>query len=151
MIRLPPFRYRVPRTLGEATRILAGEGPDAVVVAGGTDLIPNMKRRQQVPATLVALGARLAANARPFNMTVTNVPGPQFPLYLLDARVEATYPLVPLWETHGVGLAMFSYNGTVSWGINGDERLMPDLGRFGDAILASFAELREAADEVESP
>lgn len=97
------------------------------------------------PATLVALGTRLASNARPFNMTVTNVPGPQFPLYLLDARVEATYPLVPLWESHGIGLAMFSYDGTVAWGINGDYGIMPDLDRFGSAILASFAELVAAA------
>jgi diacylglycerol O-acyltransferase len=100
------------------------------------------------PATLVALGARLAANARPFNMTVTNVPGPQFPLYLLDARLEATYPLVPLWESHGIGVAMFSYDGTVSWGLNGDYEIMPDLDRFGTAILESFAELCEAASET---
>ena len=78
-------------------------------------------------------------------MTVTNVPGPQFPLYLLDARVEATYPLVPLWESHGLGVALFSYDGMVSWGINADYAIMPDVGRFGDAILESFAELREAA------
>ncbi len=100
------------------------------------------------PATLVALGARLAANARPFNMTVTNVPGPQFPLYLLDARVEATYPLVPLWESHGIGLAMFSYDGTVSWGINADYGIMPDVDRFGAAILESFAELCDAASNA---
>jgi 4-hydroxybenzoyl-CoA reductase subunit beta len=55
MIRLPYFRYRAPRTVGEATKILAGEGPDAMLIAGGTDLLPNMKRRQQVPKTLVAL------------------------------------------------------------------------------------------------
>jgi len=100
------------------------------------------------PATLVALGARLAANARPFNMTVTNVPGPQFPLYLLDARLEATYPLVPLWESHGVGLAMFSYDGTVAWGINGDFEVMPDLDVFGEAILLAFAELLEAGNKA---
>jgi 4-hydroxybenzoyl-CoA reductase subunit beta len=55
VIRLPYFRYRVPRTIGEAAKILAGEGPDAMPIAGGTDLLPNMKRRQQVPKTLVAL------------------------------------------------------------------------------------------------
>jgi 4-hydroxybenzoyl-CoA reductase subunit beta len=55
MIRLPYFRYRAPRTIGEAAKILAGEGPDAMLIAGGTDLLPNMKRRQQVPKTLVAL------------------------------------------------------------------------------------------------
>ena len=103
------------------------------------------------PATLVALGARLAANARPFNMTVTNVPGPQFPLYMLDARMEASYPLVPLWESHGVGIAMFSYDGTVSWGINGDFAVMPDLDVFGETVLASFAELLEAAENAPEP
>jgi 4-hydroxybenzoyl-CoA reductase subunit beta len=55
MIRLPWFDYRAPRSVGEAARILAGEGPRAMLLAGGTDLLPNMKRRQQTPATLVAL------------------------------------------------------------------------------------------------
>ncbi len=103
------------------------------------------------PATLVALGARLATNARPFNMTVTNVPGPQFPLYLLDARLDATYPLVPLWESHGIGLALFSYDGTVSWGINVDYGIMPDVGLFGQAILDSFADLCDAASNASEP
>ncbi len=55
MMRLPWFAYRAPRTAAEAARILAGEGANAMPIAGGTDLLPNMKRRQQVPATLVSL------------------------------------------------------------------------------------------------
>ncbi len=55
MMRLPHFRYRAPRSVEEAAKILAGEGPDAMLVAGGTDLLPNMKRRHQTPGTLVAL------------------------------------------------------------------------------------------------
>ncbi len=55
MMRLPYFRYRAPTTIDEAARILAGEGPQALLLAGGTDLLPNMKRRQQAPHTLVAL------------------------------------------------------------------------------------------------
>jgi 4-hydroxybenzoyl-CoA reductase subunit beta len=55
MMRLPPFRYVAPRTVAEAARVLAGEGPTASVVAGGTDLYPNMKRRHQTPKMLVAL------------------------------------------------------------------------------------------------
>ncbi|MGB9359745.1 MAG: wax ester/triacylglycerol synthase family O-acyltransferase [Acidimicrobiia bacterium] len=98
------------------------------------------------PATLVALGARLATSARPFNMTVTNVPGPQFPLYMLDARLESSYPLVPLWQSHGVGIAMFSYDGSVSWGINGDFEVMPDLEVFGATVLEEFEELLDAAE-----
>ncbi len=55
MMRLPRFRYHAPRTVEEAAKILAGEGPSAMLVAGGTDLLPNMKRRHQTPETLVAL------------------------------------------------------------------------------------------------
>ncbi|HEY4816199.1 MAG TPA: FAD binding domain-containing protein [Candidatus Acidoferrum sp.] len=57
MMRLPLFVFRAPRTLEEAARILHGEGPDAMPLAGGTDLLPNMKRRQQVPRTLLSLRA----------------------------------------------------------------------------------------------
>ena len=55
MMRLPWFKYQAPRSVAEAARILAAEGPQAMLVAGGTDLLPNMKRRQQSPATLVSL------------------------------------------------------------------------------------------------
>jgi 4-hydroxybenzoyl-CoA reductase subunit beta len=55
MMRLPWFRHHAPRTLDEAARILAGEGPNAMLIAGGTDLLPNMKRRHQAPASLVSL------------------------------------------------------------------------------------------------
>ena len=56
MMRLPLFEFRAPGTVAEAARILDGEGPKAMPLAGGTDLLPNMKRRQQVPKTLVSLG-----------------------------------------------------------------------------------------------
>ncbi len=55
MMRLPWFRYEAPRTIAQAAHILAAEGPDAVPIAGGTDLLPNMKRRQQSPRVLVSL------------------------------------------------------------------------------------------------
>ena len=55
MMRLPWFEFRAPRSIAEAAKILAGEGPQAMLVAGGTDLIPNMKRRHQSPKTLVSL------------------------------------------------------------------------------------------------
>ena len=56
MIRLPRFEYRAPRTVAEAADLVAGSRGDAMLLAGGTDLLPNMKRRQQTPAVLVALG-----------------------------------------------------------------------------------------------
>jgi len=55
MMRLPLFEFRAPRSIAEAVRILDGEGPQAMPLAGGTDLLPNMKRRQQVPKTLMSL------------------------------------------------------------------------------------------------
>ncbi len=55
MMRLPWFEFRAPRSLAEAVTILAGEGPQAMLIAGGTDLIPNMKRRHQSPKTLISL------------------------------------------------------------------------------------------------
>ena len=55
MMRLPPFRYLAPKTVDEAVTMLSDAGPTASVVAGGTDLYPNMKRRHQTPKTLVAL------------------------------------------------------------------------------------------------
>lgn len=55
MIRLPWFSFHSPRTIAEAAKILAAEGPQAMLIAGGTDLVPNMKRRHQTPATLVSL------------------------------------------------------------------------------------------------
>jgi len=93
------------------------------------------------PATLVSLASRLATRARPFNMTVTNVPGPQFPIYLLGSKMEAQYPLVPLWESHGIGIALFSYNGSVFWGFNADYDIVPDLDLFIASIESSFKEL----------
>jgi 4-hydroxybenzoyl-CoA reductase subunit beta len=55
MMRLPLFEFRTPRTVEEAARVLDGEGPSSMVLAGGTDLLPNMKRRQQGPRTLISL------------------------------------------------------------------------------------------------
>src|SRR4249920_3118885 len=55
MLRLPWFEHRTPRSVAEAAKILAGEGPAAMLVAGGTDLLPNMKRRHQTPKVLVSL------------------------------------------------------------------------------------------------
>src|SRR5262252_10817502 len=55
MMRLPKFTYRTPRTIAEAVRIVADTGPESQFVAGGTDLYPNMKRRQQLPKTVISV------------------------------------------------------------------------------------------------
>jgi WS/DGAT/MGAT family acyltransferase len=97
------------------------------------------------PSTLLALGARLAHRGLPFNLVVTNVPGPQVPLYLLGARMVEIYPLVPLFARLGLGIALFSYAGRLHWGFNADWDVMPDLHDFVRATEESFAELHAAA------
>ena len=97
------------------------------------------------PATLVSLAGRLSQGARPFNMTVTNVPGPQFPLYMLESRLLAQFPLVPLHHGHGVGIALFSYDGAMNWGFNADYDLMDDIEDLVAAVKAEFDSLVELA------
>ncbi len=96
------------------------------------------------PITLLSLANRVVGSRmRPFNMTVTNIPGPQFPMYLLEAEMLANYPMVPLWAQHGLGIALFSYNGRLLWGIHADYDTFPDSDVFLKAIHASYAELRD--------
>jgi hypothetical protein len=78
-------------------------------------------------------------------MTVTNIPGPQFPMYLLESRMIANYPMVPLWQQHGVGVALFSYDGRLLWGVQADYDTLPDSDKFVMALHTSFRELQELA------
>lgn len=81
----------------------------------------------------------------PFNLVCTNVPGPQFPLYLLGHKMLDWYPYVPVGGEMAVNCAILSYNGTVYFGFSGDVHAAPDLRRLEKLLKASFAELREAA------
>ena len=77
--------------------------------------------------TLFTQFSRLAALARPFNVVVTNVPGPPFPVYIEGARMLGCYPLVPLFRNQALGVALLSYNGRIYWGFNADWDALPDL------------------------
>jgi WS/DGAT/MGAT family acyltransferase len=94
------------------------------------------------PGILLSLGSRAASG--PINMIVTNVPGPQFPLYLLGARLLESFPQVPLLEGTGIGVAIYSYDGKLCWGFNGDYSMVPDLEEFQRGVEASFRELAAA-------
>jgi hypothetical protein len=85
-------------------------------------------------------------NRNATNFIVSDVPGPQFPLYLLEARMTDVYPLVPLLRGQGAGIACFSYAGGLFWGFNADRDLMPDLHEFVIATDRSFRELCDAAN-----
>ncbi len=96
-------------------------------------------------STLLALAVQLATRSRPFNLVVTNVPGPQIPLYLLGAPLQECYPMVNLLVNQGLGVALFSYAGRLCWGLIADWDLVPDLHEFVGDIEASFAEFEGAA------
>ena len=97
------------------------------------------------PPTLHALAARLGSglSKRFFNVVVTNVPGPQFPLYAAGARLLAAYPVVPLARGQAVSIALTSYDGGVYYGLNADRDAMPDVDVLAQCLVDALAELRE--------
>lgn len=94
---------------------------------------------------ILGLGIRMLSRLHPYNLIVSNVPGPQVPLYLLGARLLAGFPQVPLFENQGLGIAVFSYCGSLGFGFNADRQVMPDLDVFVAAVGQGFTELARAA------
>jgi WS/DGAT/MGAT family acyltransferase len=103
------------------------------------------------PSTLLSLGSRMILRALPFNLVVTNVPGPQLPLYLLGARMLDNYGLVPLIDYLCLGIVLFSYDGALCWGFTCDWDLVPDLHDLVKDVQAAFGELQAAAGAIEQP
>jgi diacylglycerol O-acyltransferase len=99
--------------------------------------------------TLVAQAARLQTRQRMFNLVVTNVPGPQLPLYLLGRRLQAIYPLVPLAANTALGIAVISYDGGMGFGLSSDYDALPDLellaGELREAVSALVSAAADAA------
>ncbi|MCW2679839.1 MAG: hypothetical protein JWM62_1240 [Frankiales bacterium] len=107
-------------------------GADALVALSGF-----------APPTLHSLGARVASSftRRLFNLVVTNVPGPQFPLYAAGARMLEMYPVVPLAKGQAVSIGLTSYDGGVYYGLNADRDAMPDIDVLAGLLEESLAEL----------
>jgi WS/DGAT/MGAT family acyltransferase len=101
-----------------------------------------MQIAEWTPPVLLSLGAQAASG--PINSIVTNVPGPQFPLYMFGARMLEMYPVAPLLSEMGLAIAIFSYDGRVFWGFNADYALVPDLGAFVGLVEKSFERLAGA-------
>jgi diacylglycerol O-acyltransferase / wax synthase len=95
--------------------------------------------------TILDQAARLQARQRFFNVTVTNVPGPQFPLFLLGRRLTAFYPMVPLVLNTALGIAIMSYDGKLFFGLLGDYDAMSDLDELADDLRSATDELSTAA------
>jgi diacylglycerol O-acyltransferase / wax synthase len=101
------------------------------------------------PSTLLSLGARLATRALPFNLVVTNVPGPQQTLYMLGAKMVDNYGFIPLTDYLCLGVVLFSYAGRLCWGFTAEWDLLPDLHDLVGDIEASFRELGDMPERIE--
>jgi diacylglycerol O-acyltransferase len=101
--------------------------------------------QQLAPPTILAQASRLQFSTRLFNLIVTNVPGPQFPLYLLGRELLDLFPIAFLPKSHGLAIAIMSYNGGVDFGLLGDYDALGDLDLIADGIEDGLAQLKTAA------
>jgi len=131
----PLLRYR---KIAAASRELKGGN-----AAAGTDAV--IKLAGMAPPAIQSIVARLMFTPRLFNLTITNVPASPITLYALGAPLRRVVPLVPIFTGHAVGVAVVSYDGTVTFGLNADRDAVPDLDAFRAGIEESLAELRRAA------
>ena len=136
----PVERLRtVSRLMGDLKESKQALG--AEVITGLTDF---------APPTLLAQASRLNFSTRLFNLIVTNVPGPQFPLFMLGRELIDLIPVAFLPENHAMAIAIMSYNGKMDFGLLGDYDAMPDLEDFAQDLRDSLAELVDAATEAEA-
>jgi diacylglycerol O-acyltransferase len=131
----PAHRYELQ--LEEAETLKAGTQAE-----GSTTMI-NLAGH--MPPVLHSFVARSLFATRLFNVTITNVPGPQIPLYYFGSKVEEIWPLVPIAAKHAVGLAVFSYDGKVCFCLNVDRDSCRDVEVLSEGIATSLQELRELA------
>jgi WS/DGAT/MGAT family acyltransferase len=131
----PVLRYR--KTAAAAEDLKAGGQ-----AAGGETLV---ELAGMAPPLVHGVVAQLAFTPRLFNLTITNVPGPQTTLYAFGAPLRHVIPLVPIFAGHALGVAAVSYDGEVTFGLNADRGSVHDLDVFRDGIAESLDELRHAA------
>jgi diacylglycerol O-acyltransferase len=102
------------------------------------------------PSTIASQAARLQPAQRFFNLVVTNVPGPQFPLYVLGRKMESIFPMVPLARRQALCVGIMSYNGQVNFGLIGDYDAMADLDSFALDLEAATKEAIATAPKKKS-
>jgi diacylglycerol O-acyltransferase / wax synthase len=136
----PEQRYRLAMAEAEGLK----SGTQAI---GGATLL---QFTGAAPPVLHSMLARSLFASRLFNVTVTNVPGPQIPLYALGAKLREIYPLVPIAAEHAIGVAAISYNGGIYFGVNADRDTVPDMDELVEGIRESFGELRRLARKATS-
>jgi WS/DGAT/MGAT family acyltransferase len=136
-----------PTPLGRFERVcFAARERKGSVEPLGADTLLSLA--ELAPPVLHSVFAQTMYATRLFNVTVTNVPGPQTTLYALGAPMRSVYPLVPLAAEHAVGIAVLSYDGGMCFGINADRDSMPDVDRLTAGIAAELTELQRLARAV---
>jgi diacylglycerol O-acyltransferase len=100
----------------------------------------------RLPPTVLAQASRIQFSTRLFNLLVTNIPGPQMPLYILGRRLSDLFPLAFLPENNALAVAIMSYNGHIEYGLLGDYDALPDIDLIAREIDRALAELVSAAD-----
>jgi WS/DGAT/MGAT family acyltransferase len=134
----PITRYElIHQAMDEVKR--SGQAVGAKAITDLTDLTSF------APPNIVSQASRLAVGRRWFNLVVTNVPGPQFPLYMLGREMNELIPMVPLAPNQALGVAIMSYNGRISFGLVGDYDVMYDLDDIAHDFEVALAELAAAA------
>jgi diacylglycerol O-acyltransferase / wax synthase len=111
----------------------------------GAEVLANVQNF--APPTILAQASRLNFSTRLFNLIVTNVPGPQFPLYVRGREMLDVFPVAFLPKDHALAIAIMSYNGRMNFGLLGDYDALPDIGSIAEGIEASLAELLALARE----
>ncbi len=111
----------------------------------GAEVISNVENL--APPTILAQASRLNFSTRLFNLIVTNVPGPQFPLYILGHQLQELFPVAFLPKNHALAIGVMSYDGEMNYGLIGDYDAMPDIESLADDIRASLDELLVAAKQ----
>jgi hypothetical protein len=100
------------------------------------------------PPTLLAQASRINFSTRLFNLIVTNIPGPQIPLYVLGRELQDVFPVAFLPENHALAIAIMSYHGGIDFGLLGDYDSMEDIETLASGITESLADLLAAAETV---
>ncbi len=132
----PLARYR--RVQARAQELKAGSQR-----AGGKAIVDLADMGPPLAGNLIARS--MFGGTRMFNLTITNVPGPQERLYAFGAPLVEVLPLVPLFAGHTIGIAVVSYAGQMAFGLNADRMSAPDVAVLAEGIEHSFAELRPPA------
>jgi diacylglycerol O-acyltransferase len=143
-----PIHLDDPLARLEAVRITMSGLKESKQALGGE--IMTAIAEWTVPNVLVQ-AVKLGIRSRPYNLTVTNVPGPQIPLYFLGCEMKTTYPVVPLFENVALVVGLFSYNGGLFWGFTADWESVPDLHDFVAAVEDAFLELQQCAARAAKP